>query len=770
MPMPLWFLALLMTGLCVSSLHAQPLSTHRLPLRVTSELPLPNVPMDPEIDFGKLAAAANVPGVLDPNSITVVDTLSGATVPHALGQGFSHGDRGRVAWVINHPDHTEYEIRFALTAERPPLSPSPHVPLIGTGDLLRYNAGVPRPVTAIYLSRLADLTGDGRPDLIGCWNYARRPGDPWSSVYCHPRTGASGSFEFGDPVRLRYVDSPDARDFREMNSTYMHADLGDLTGNGLLDLVYSPSVGDEVHVFVNTGGRDDGGMPIFAKAGTRPRLASDWYPCRVADLDGDGLPDIVVGAAWLRNLGTADGLPQFASPVAIDAGDDPCFYDVDGDGLPDAVCLLPGEPPDPRAKTVGWRRNLGGTPPSFGPPQPLDDIDCFWCTSVAPAEDGERSGLLVGHNLWQEVTFFEQTAADPDQPRFTRSDRAQSLSAVLALSDQAWPFFCDWDGDGDLDLLIGGGYGWPRILINEGTRETPSYAEARQILADGQPIRLLRNDILGGDHWHNMGYPFPAFVDWDGDGLPDLIFPNETNRIFWFRNIGTRTHPEFGPRQQIICDGYPDSPEARAESARLSAGKNTPGQPYPLEATRPFFWRTGAGFADLTGGGLMDMVTHDGATRKLTLFTQYRDGEGQLRLKKDRPLRLNDGRLIDDAIVEREQHWTERFSCVDWDGDGLIDIVYGCAGSRPEPSIFLLRNCGTATDPVFEPPVTLCCFGEPIKVTNHGPHPWVGDLTGDGRPDIVTCVEWSVYPVFTHAALTMGSRPEFELGPLSRAE
>ena len=68
----------------------------------------------------------------------------------------------------------------------------------------------------------------------------------------------------------------------------------------------------------------------------------------------------------------------------------------------------------------------------------------------------------------------------------------------------------------------------------------------------------------------------------------------------------------------------------------------------------------------------------------------------------------------------------------------------------------------------FEPPRTLCCFGEPIKVTNHGPHPWVGDLDGDGKPDLLTCVEWSVYPFYRHAAIEMAERPKYVLSQPKR--
>ena len=72
-----------------------------------------------------------------------------------------------------------------------------------------------------------------------------------------------------------------------------------------------------------------------------------------------------------------------------------------------------------------------------------------------------------------------------------------------------------------------------------------AFAPPACILAEGQPIRLLRDELLHSRHWHNMGYPYPSVVDWDGDGLPDLMLPNETNRIVWYRNVGTLQEPRF---------------------------------------------------------------------------------------------------------------------------------------------------------------------------------------------------------------------------------
>ena len=40
------------------------------------------------------------------------------------------------------------------------------------------------------------------------------------------------------------------------------------------------------------------------------------------------------------------------------------------------------------------------------------------------------------------------------------------------------------------------------------------------------------------------------------------------------------------------------------------------------------------------------------------------------------------------------------------------------------------------------------------------------DWDGDGKPDLLGCVEWSVYPFFAHAALEMERHPEYDVGPL----
>src|SRR5689334_21275174 len=69
----------------------------------------------------------------------------------------------------------------------------------------------------------------------------------------------------------------------------------------------------------------------------------------------------------------------------------------------------------------------------------------------------------------------------------------------------------DWDDDGLTDLLVGGASGHVLVYRNRGTRAEPKFPHARLLCtADGAPLDV---------GWSAA----PLAVDWDGDGVTDLL-------------------------------------------------------------------------------------------------------------------------------------------------------------------------------------------------------------------------------------------------------
>lgn len=780
---------------------AQPsVATIVAPVSITSKLAGATVPMDLVIDFASIIRDAKMTGVVDPNSVEIRSLKSGKRRPHSLSPHFSYGDQGRLRWLIEDSEDTRYEIRFRTAEARTVIQPRLDAPRIGVGDLLRYSGTQPRPVGFAYPTRLLDLNDDGHPELIGSDVYTTLPlwperiPDSWCPFSYYPGLDGGDPLLFGNAVRMRYRTKPNGSD-RDFVGGYMHADVADVNGDKLPDLVFAsdkkssepsdvPDVEKYIHIYLNSGKKNAGGMPVFVYADRVPHPEGKWGPVRVVDLDGDGAVDFVTGslfneidpkAYFIRNT-NPNGWPIQAAPgVEFEPGGVASFTDLDADGKLDSVCLVHD---DRLGKwqygyRVAWRKNLGGEPPRFGTPELITDIDDRLCGFASAVETGDRKGILVSTGYFGErVLFFEQQPTSDGSLSYRRIE-ARSATAPVRAGDQAAPFICDWDDDGDWDMLTGGGFGWVRILFNEGTNQDPILSEPQPVLSEGQPIVIQMSQLFPGldDYFHDLGYVGPNYVDWDADGLPDVVLSNLSNRIYWYRNLGTRSQPKFGPRQQVICDGYEETPETILTSARrLGAGtKNWATKPAD-QSSSPFWWRARAGFGDLNGDGLMDLVTADANTKSdpknnfvdaVSLFVQYRDQAGVLRLRKDRTIALADGTPTIDARYQANQ--TIVF---DWDGDGLLDLVNN--HGRPfdsGPAVF--RNIGTKTDPQFDFPKVLSCYGEELsRIAKHGPYYGLGDMDGDGQADLIASTELGTYLFFRRTAMEMDSSPTVEFGDI----
>jgi hypothetical protein len=190
---------------------------------------------------------------------------------------------------------------------------------------------------------LVDLDGDGRTDILsGSW-----PGE----IYFFRRQ-AAGKFAAGVVLT--------GRDGKPLNvGSASSAFAADWDGNGFLDLVVGTVLG-EVWLIPGEGKALAFGTPRRLEAAGQPiKVSGDAAPV-VADWDGDGKPDLIVGAddgsvVWFRNAGSARQPRLEAarplvgkSPVGW-GGDDrrgprdwglrvkPCVFDWDGDGRPDLL-------------------------------------------------------------------------------------------------------------------------------------------------------------------------------------------------------------------------------------------------------------------------------------------------------------------------------------------------------------------------------------------------------------------------------------------------
>jgi hypothetical protein len=108
-----------------------------------------------------------------------------------------------------------------------------------------------------------------------------------------------------------------------------------------------------------------------------------------------------------------------------------------------------------------------------------------------------------------------------------------STGKALNAGSASAPFAVDWDGDGDLDLIVGNIDGVVSLAINNGTREKPSYALPIPMRAADKPIKL------GGDAG-------PTVADWDGDGMPDLLVGDGSGQVMLYR--GTNRQKNGIPR------------------------------------------------------------------------------------------------------------------------------------------------------------------------------------------------------------------------------
>ncbi|MFZ1918888.1 MAG: FG-GAP-like repeat-containing protein [Terriglobales bacterium] len=193
--------------------------------------------------------------------------------------------------------------------------------LLGNGDgtfqtAVSYDAGG----FNVYSVAVADVNGDGKPDLLVTNECVSGCSGPYSAG------GVSVLLGNGDGTFQRAVRYKDGD-----NEAYSVA-AADVNGDGKLDLLVANSGSLSVLL-----GRGDG---TFLAAQTTPIPITDSAASIgpgqivVADFDGDGKLDVAIGSVNALLLGNGDG--TFQSPLVLGAGGPgTATGDFNGDGQPD---------------------------------------------------------------------------------------------------------------------------------------------------------------------------------------------------------------------------------------------------------------------------------------------------------------------------------------------------------------------------------------------------------------------------------------------------
>lgn len=597
----------------------------------------------------------------------------------------------------------------------------------------------------------------------------------------------------------------------------------DYNQDGLIDLVVvctgKPTNG--IHVFLNTGRVDPqtklplfnpstvvgpsapspqlsyvNGRPVVTSAGqAHPEFATKGFGAPVklgdptqihleegriranqwkyVDFDGNGVHDLVVGIdfwgeygwdnAWdgqgrwkngplhgyvylLKNSGT-DEKPVYGKPgkvlttegkpVDVFGMPTPNFADFDGDGDLDLLCgeFLDG---------FTYFENIGTrTAPRYAPGrrltvagQPLR-MDLCMIVPVACDFDGDGDMDLVVGDEDGRVAFIENTGRVVDGlPQFLPPVYFRQIADDVKFGALVTPHAIDWDGDGDEDIIAGDSAGYIAFIENLGGSPA-RWAAPVYLAAGGKLIREQAepNGSIQGPAEVKWGYSILSVADWDGDGLPDIITNGIWGRVLWYRNIGTRTAPRLAPAQPVEVAWNGPTPKP-AWNWWNPEGRELVTQ-----------WRTTPYAIDWTKDGLTDLIMMD-QEGYLVLFERRRLADGRLELMAPQRVFVGEGASSFDAnsvplnaetgllrlnANPNGKSGRRTFCITDWDGDGVLDLIVN------SKNVNFLRGTGRDAQGRWtfrdEGPVT------PLVIGGHATKPTVIDIDGTGRTELLVGAE-----------------------------
>lgn len=141
-------------------------------------------------------------------------------------------------------------------------------------------------------------------------------------------------------------------------------------------------------------------------------------------------------------------------------------------------------------------------------------------------------------------------------------------------------FAADWDGDGDLDLVLGNIDGNVQLARNIGDKSKYTFGKAEAVKAGNQPISIPHGDSG------------PIVADWNGDRKRDLIVGAGDGSVWLFAGMGTGSEPALAAGRILVPSG--------------NAGWDD-----KMTAGRPWGVRAKVAVADFNKDGQLDLLVGD---------------------------------------------------------------------------------------------------------------------------------------------------------------
>jgi len=151
-------------------------------------------------------------------------------------------------------------------------------------------------------------------------------------------------------------------------------------------------------------------------------------------------------------------------------------------------------------------------------------------------------------------------------PIFDEGLYLQAGGVDLDVGVRATPSFVDWNDDDRRDLVVGGYDGRIHVFINTGADTAPVFAA--ETLAQTSEGTLMVSSNRAS----------PILLDFNGNGLPDLIVGNTDGQLVAYINVGSAGSPIFGYFTLITSQGAAIDLAGSARSRPTACDWNADGE------------------------------------------------------------------------------------------------------------------------------------------------------------------------------------------------